>query len=349
VLRLGGGEEPLYGVVSAFAVPPDVGGSIAVIDGASASLRLFDASGRELRRLGGPGDGPGEFRDLTAAGVLPPDSLWAYDFLAARITVFGPMGAVRTLRVEGAVPYGTALGLLGRALLLAESPVILPGSSEGLRRDSLRLVLFHLDQADLRPFGTFSGRETLVEIDATEQAARVVKTQMPFSYETRHAVLATSAAGEGRVVTGENERYELVWRDAATAVRRILRAEVEGLPVDEALWRDYAEVLAVEIGAPERAARLQRRIEQMPLHERGPAFTWLIGGGAPGRPTELWVGLPPAPRDSLAAWVRHDAAGAPVESVVLPADFRLTDVSPERFIGVHSDELGVERVELYAR
>ena len=36
-------------------------GSVAVVDQASAEVRIFDASGRHLRSMGQPGEGPGEF------------------------------------------------------------------------------------------------------------------------------------------------------------------------------------------------------------------------------------------------------------------------------------------------
>jgi hypothetical protein len=40
------------------------GGTIVVADGGSRQLRFFDSTGAFIRAVGGPGDGPGEFREL---------------------------------------------------------------------------------------------------------------------------------------------------------------------------------------------------------------------------------------------------------------------------------------------
>lgn len=340
ILRFDGGDEPIFRVSSAFGLSD---GTVAIADRGSQSVRVLGLSGRQLRRLGGPGEGPGEFRDVTAAGVLAPDSIWVFDALASRLTVFGPGDEVRTERLEATYPYRTAFGVLARSLLLAESPTVMAGSEEGLRRDSVRLVLSSLTGQAPNSLGRFPGNEVLVEIDARPGATRVTKTEMPFAYGTHHAVVGD------RVVTAATERYELVFRDADGTIRRIVRADLAGRLLDADLRRAYAEARVAEENMPDRVPQLLRRLEAMPLHERGPAIRTFVAGGPAARPDEIWVGLPPSPRDSTASWIRHDSIGIPTESVELPADLRLTDVTNEYFVGVRSDDLGVERVELYRR
>ncbi len=50
-------------------------GRIAVADGGSKELRFFDTNGRHLVSVGGPGEGPGEFRFLYSLDRLPGDTL----------------------------------------------------------------------------------------------------------------------------------------------------------------------------------------------------------------------------------------------------------------------------------
>jgi hypothetical protein len=80
------------------------GGGIGVYEtgerGASPSLKVFDAGGRFRRRLGRRTPGPGELRSVRTMTAMPGDSLFVYDPLLARATVFAPNGtAVRTSSV----------------------------------------------------------------------------------------------------------------------------------------------------------------------------------------------------------------------------------------------------------
>jgi hypothetical protein len=249
----------------------------------------------------------------------------------------------RTVRVDADYPLRTVIGVLERQFLLIESPVLGAASTEGLRRDSVRLIFVAAEDGSATPFGTFSGQEILVRIKASANSVSVSKSDMPFSYGTRHAVT------NGRVVSGETERYELVFRSPRGRVRRILRAGREGYAIDGSLRHEYSRAAAEELGDLALVARLEGNLAKMPLHDRGPAFTGLVAGGAPGHPTELWVSLPSTPRDTLVTWVRHDDSGEIAESVTLPAGFKLLDLTPQLFLGVRQDELGVERIVAYRR
>ena len=93
------GDEPIFRVgndegdeAQWFSTIRGVGrlsdGSVAVIDDASAEIRIFDAAGRHLRSMGRHGEGPGEFRNAWKLWVLPGDTLWAGDYRPWRYNVF---------------------------------------------------------------------------------------------------------------------------------------------------------------------------------------------------------------------------------------------------------------------
>ncbi|HEY8062044.1 MAG TPA: hypothetical protein VID74_04560 [Gemmatimonadales bacterium] len=67
-------------------------GRVVIANGKPLELRVYDAHGTFLRRIGRTGDGPGEFRgrlDLLPAGG---DSLLVYDQVTQRLSLFGPDG-----------------------------------------------------------------------------------------------------------------------------------------------------------------------------------------------------------------------------------------------------------------
>lgn len=66
-------------------------GAIAVVDGSSHEVRIFDEAGAHLRSMGGRG-GPGEFQGPWLLWVLPGDTLWVGDYMPWRLNVFLRMG-----------------------------------------------------------------------------------------------------------------------------------------------------------------------------------------------------------------------------------------------------------------
>jgi len=71
--------------IFAFDVAPD--GSLVVTSAAEQEVRLHSRSGRLLRVVGGPGDGPGEFR-LPAGATLIDGRLFVFDSRNSRVTRF---------------------------------------------------------------------------------------------------------------------------------------------------------------------------------------------------------------------------------------------------------------------
>lgn len=69
-----------------------VDGSIVLADGGSSQLRVYGANGDFLRAIGRPGRGPGEFSDLDAVWLLPPDSIAAHDREQGRVLIFDASG-----------------------------------------------------------------------------------------------------------------------------------------------------------------------------------------------------------------------------------------------------------------
>jgi len=77
-LRIGREDNPDYALVPVGGIGVTDEGSILVSQPQEGAIRVFDDEGRFLRRIGRPGDGPGEFGRLGPVGVLG-DTIWAVD------------------------------------------------------------------------------------------------------------------------------------------------------------------------------------------------------------------------------------------------------------------------------
>ncbi|MEX0891793.1 MAG: 6-bladed beta-propeller [Gemmatimonadota bacterium] len=77
-------EAPLTAV---HFILPTGHGQLLVVDGRTPAVLRFDTAGSYLGRVGGEGDGPGEFRRVVAIGLLG-DTLWVADGRHYRTTRF---------------------------------------------------------------------------------------------------------------------------------------------------------------------------------------------------------------------------------------------------------------------
>ena len=104
-------------------IPVADDGTLAVVQGQDQSVRFFASDGASLGRIGGQGEGPGEFVGLGYVGWLA-DSLWIYDIRLKRMTILTPERELaRTMRMppearsapadEGRIPRSTFVHYFG--------------------------------------------------------------------------------------------------------------------------------------------------------------------------------------------------------------------------------------------
>jgi hypothetical protein len=87
-----GEEHELFGGPTVVGVDPL--GRVHVIDFQAQDIRVFDPDGGWVRRIGGPGGGPGEFDGPLSMAWDTDARLWVADGWNARYTVFDSTGAV---------------------------------------------------------------------------------------------------------------------------------------------------------------------------------------------------------------------------------------------------------------
>ena len=152
----------------------------------------------------------------------------------------------------------------------------------------------------------------------------------------------SAAAGSAHgVVVAQGALYEIGVYGDDGSLRMIGRLD-EALPVrtDEHLER-YASY-----GSPEPdEAEIRERIEryrQAPLPDSLPGYTDVLFA----EEGEIWARRYRLPGESMARWDVFAADGVYLGRVSVPASFRIEEVGRGQAVGVATDELGVERVQI---
>ncbi len=359
VLSIGaidGPAEVLFGRIASVAV--DGAGRLIVADGQMGEIRIFDASGAHLQTIGGPGEGPGEFRALAGAWPTADGAVVAVDARLDRITRFGPDGELlgtATFRGPGEQPMIRPIRVAGPGRFLSRVESLnLPSLMDGAfsLEDALESISDpsgsrseYLVRHDLE--GTLIDTVTAVPGQATQTSAQGSGTnlsiqilRMPFS----PAAVAT-ASPEGRMAVTTGRSYEFSTYNPAGTLELIVRlteepplrtgAHLEAWVRGSTGGREPMDDTQVEAAV--------RRYREMPLPERLPAWSSLaIADGG-----EIW-----ARRFAIrgAETVARDVFGTDgslLGQVVAPASLRIQHIGEGRLTVISTDDLGVERVEVY--
>lgn len=360
VLSIGaidGPAEVLFGRIASVAV--DGAGNLIVADGQMGEIRIFDPSGAHLRTIGGLGEGPGEFRALAGAWPAADGAIVAADGRLRRITRFGPDGdllATATFHGSDERPTIRDVHLAGTGTFLIRLESLnLPSLEGGLTfslEDALEsisdplgsrteyLVRHDLEGALIDTVATVPGRATRVTTQGSGTNFSIQIMRVPFS-----PAPAATASPDGRMAVTNGRSYEFTTYDPAGALERIVRlAEEPPARTDTQLesWvrGSTGDREPMDDAAVEAALRSYREIA---LPERLPAWTSLLitDGG------EIWArrfaiqGAETVARDVFAA------DGSFLGRVAGPASVRIQHVGDGRLTVISTDDLGVERVEVY--
>lgn len=95
-------DQPLERIVD---IVVDGSGRMIVGDAGASKLLIVDSIGSAAAMLGRPGEGPGEYRFITTVDLLSGDSLFVYDGILQRATIYAPPYA----DVAATVDYGNAI------------------------------------------------------------------------------------------------------------------------------------------------------------------------------------------------------------------------------------------------
>lgn len=353
--QLSGPDELLFGRIA--TARRDAVGNVVVADGQAHEIRVFDVEGRHSQTLGRDGEGPGEFRTLSGAWpirYLDETGVDSRQIIAAdseldRITRFSGEGRpMVTATLDGRDDMSIrTVGLAGPdAVLSRASPYNLPdfatfgGGSVVNMMDALlggeenRRVLFVRHRLDGALVDTLAeGRDPVVATLALGDGA--FSFAIPFSSES-----ATAGSPQGVVVT-DGIGYEIRVFGEDGSLRMIARID-DAPPVrtDEHLER-YAGAGSSDADEAEIRERIDR-YQQVPLPDSLPGYTDVLFS----EQGEIWARRYRLPGESTARWDVFAADGVYLGRVAVPTSFRIEEVGRGQALGVHTDELGVERVQV---
>jgi hypothetical protein len=350
LVRIGSleGNDALSDVAALLVTPWD---EVWILEGQSARVRVFGVDGTPRRTVGGPGEGPGEFRGPNWLG-LAGDTVMVSDARLRRTAFFladGSHVGGRPHRRLAQVPQGLTqtfgAPLPGGRDILATvpRPRMPPEPTLPAHPDSTRpLYLVASDDAPPDRLGDLEGAPNrgIVVSTVGGEITGVMIIRQPFSDETLWAAApdgASVAFVRRRVASSpQPATYTLVrvsmTGDTLYATERIY----DPVPLDPAL----ADSVAEELGGAGGTSQEVRAELFVPAY-RPPASRLLVAhDGA------TWVRREDLP-GGASSWDVFDARGTLVANIEEPSDVEFRRVTTAGVWGVLRDDLDVPYVVLF--
>jgi len=340
--QVGEPEYLLSGIVGASRLDD---GSLVLCNQADRTIRYYDATGRFLRQSAGQGAGPTELRQLNRC-VHRGGETWAFQVPALPLKVFDDSGELsRTVpmpRPGGRVAQLADVFEDGSLLLRQNAPR--REMPQGLGVLAGVIIRAAPEGGSLDTLGTFN----------TGRWVRGERVAFPAAFSP---TLVHVAFGELAVLSWPERMDLALVAEGGTVVRRI-RTPVVPTPVTASMRAAFTDRVLngpMPLGdTPYQDASIRRAIvemmeypESLPMHYRVLATTDGL----------LWVERGEAPRDPLpqvaepysgpTTWDVFSPEGEWLTPVALPAGFHPLEIAATYVLGVHHDELGVERIRLY--
>ena len=339
--------------IAGLARLPD--GRVAILSSGNKRLMLFEPSGELSGTIGGPGEGPGEFRHPLALQYLPPDTLVVWDYFLTSIDYFDTEGKLlkeRSPNLVRMLKHGVGAESLRLPLpdgsFLAAAPDMTVDESPG---DCSHLA------ATVQVSGNVGGRVLRQETTAFgEEFLRIDDAYNAYSFGCARFGTHLAAGNHPPLVYISNDGTEIHQRSLDGKLVRIIRRTTDPPPVTDGAWRAELEQRAKSegmIGLPRQTAEG----DEIPRRETYPAVEFMLvdseghlwvrewsdsESGIPDQwsvfsPEGRWLGVLRLPTDP----------GTP-DLVLCGRDFRpLCRVDTDFFLMVRANEFGVERVEGY--
>ena len=324
-------------------------GRIVVANGGSSELRIFDATGRYLRALGGEGRSPGEFENLNSLHLLPGDSLAAWDGILHRLTIFTEDGRVgREWTVDAlAVLMPPILGIFndGTLLSVTSGGRARTDAAQEEYRDSLLWVRVRPGTTRMDVIGDGLGTENLIIAEANSAQ----------NYQILFGRTSLVTGTGDRWFSADNGRYEIRVASPTGELAALLRRIVEPRPATP-------EILA---SAREEVTRQQLRSEaaiRSFTEQQGGTYTGqrMAADEIPHRTTlpffekllvdevgNLWVRDYRPTGEFRQLWSVFDRTGRWLGEVETPEAIDVFRVGDDYLLGRAKDAMEVESVHLY--
>jgi hypothetical protein len=322
------GEEPyqLFRVATAVQLAD---GRILVVNSGTQELRFFDARGSFLNSVGGPGEGPGEYRYPQLIPDLALDTLRIFD-MTGRVTVLDAQGAlirIETPRTAVRQPIGV---LSGRLVTAAGSARAALDTPEGI-------VANDITYESIDPAAAI--RDTLFEIGGfdlflSNTGGRIAFTRVPFDAGP------SAAVAENRLYVTPGETPDVLVMDSAGELRQVFRIMEAPEPVTRTAFDRIVEENVARASGEADAAELRRRYGLMPMPEHIPFFQNLLIDAS----RNLWLQAFTSDDAARPEWVVLDPTGRVLGRLATPRSVSITQIGHDHVLGIRRDDADVEHV-----
>lgn len=324
------GEIPLYRVTDAVLAH----GAIYVINAATELLK-YSYDGRLLMRVGGEGEGPGEFLRASTVREYRRDSVIVFDRALQRLTVFSKeLEFGRVVRPDP-LPNAEFVGTL------ADGSTVIRGDDLYFdlspKRDSTYAVVYDAD-------GRFVAR--------SPKLPHTVSFRLRWGDGLRAGMMPFGprgwiVAGGREVIFGNVDKPVLQLWSVDVHEATEVRFGCQAAPTPDRVIDEYVE-RQLSASVPGARSATRHYYASVPFPDSLPLFEDLVRSDD-GR---IWLGAyddPSRPSGSTRKWVGIDADGAVREVVRLPSSMRITQIGDGFVLGIVWDELGGEAVVAYDR
>jgi hypothetical protein len=331
-------------------------GHIVVGDGNQVgwnAVLIYNSDGAFIKKLGGPGRGPGEFGgQLWWAGPYRADSIVAWDRRGPSMKIYGPDGgyardvSIRSLGQRP--PEGSFLFSIGFHGAFADGYLLT--SSEGvldIPTDAGPAWYYHYLLAN-EPTG--AGLDTIGRFGLSQ---RYWDGQGQTSYLYGPVVSAIPYGDDLLVGNPATYEYRVIGRDGQT--KRIVRRAATPEPVQaadvEAIVTRFLESARSRGATDDQLRETRRSVEGYPRPLSKPAYSNVLVDPD----LRVWIeryrwfdpwSVPPDPQP--ATWDVFSTDGQWLAEVVVPASVVLLSISRDRALGVQIDQMDVRHVVVFA-
>ncbi len=312
---------------------------IAILNGGTQEILLFDMSGRYLRSVGRSGEGPGEFLGLARIDRGQGDSIIAWDQRLGRFSVFTPTGRFqRSFSIPGgASPLFQFVGAYtDGSFVVAERSYPSQLDHFGFQRGSAVFLRYDRDGVFLDSIPTESG----VEVYVASFAGNPGTVTTPFFLQNHQAL------SESGLYVGTQDHYEIRKYDPSGIPITIIRVDQERSRLSQERVDAF---VAGELGRlrsqgvpPQVVEAFAGLYRGLPFPETCPAHGSLLTDSE----NNLWVQDFTRSEDPTVLWTVFSESGTPIARVRVASDVVLEELGRERVISRSTDDLGREFVEV---
>ena len=319
-------------------------GELVVAEGITNDIRIFDLTGRLIRRMGGRGDGPGEFQWLRWVTIDESGSIISYDGNQRRLTRFssdGSVAGVISLASHSELSVGNIIGYLADGSTLLQRTIGLSDDlsqvSTGLVRDTVGLYLLSPDGSDVKLIGRFPGPESI-----RAKGKGVKQNPAPFGL---NAVIAVGDSGF-YVSTQENYQYQVY--DYQGHLKQVVQRSIPRPLVDEESKTRWIREADEQLDKLLAKGPLPPFLMEVNGYRTIPTYFPAHANMMLDRTGNLWIQdyLPFPDISAATTWIVFNSDGAIVAQAKLPK-LQITEITEDQVVGVWHDADSVPYVRIY--